>query len=89
MGQAARQVSNVVLRRLSAMFMLKSLILGLFSAVTAAGWPMKNFVRRTLIDERDVIWIFDLSGLGPGGCACVDVTPLSPRFCHHRSISLR
>ncbi|RMS65729.1 hypothetical protein ALP62_102519 [Pseudomonas syringae pv. aceris] len=50
---------------------------------------MKNFVRRTLIDEWDVIRIFDLCGLGPGGCACVDVTPLSPRFCHHRSISLR
>jgi hypothetical protein len=49
MGQAARQVSNVVLRRLSAMFLLKSLTLGLFGAVTD-GWSADEKVCKTDAD---------------------------------------
>ncbi len=62
---------------------------GLVTAVTAASRRMKNFVRRTLIDERGVLGFFDPSGVDPDVYACVDLTLLPQRFCHHCSISLR
>jgi hypothetical protein len=54
-----------------------------------AGRRMKKFVRRTLIDERGVLGLFDPSGVDPDVYACVDLTLSTQRFCHHCSISLR